>query len=134
MREIKFRFYMPSEAMEGKQATLPELHSAYEGQGLNELIWSLQDLDIILMQFTGLKDKNGKEIYEGDIVDCLPTGGLCVVEWDDDEAGLQMIQKDTDGNEWGYHFEVFENQMIEVRGNIHENPELLSNTLDTEKP
>ncbi len=86
---------------------------------------------LVLMQFTGLLDKNGKEIYEGDIMSfkadkSSPTGGqYCgtmgfhsenskVVEWDEDRWSL--------GN-WRLSGEL---KMYEVIGNIHTNPELLN--------
>lgn len=77
-----------------------------------------------LMQSTGLKDKNGKEIFEGDIVDYK--GREAVVKWHGSYASF--IYRFVDGlqervSEWDplflayYHFEVI--------GNIYENPELL---------
>nr|DAK30461.1 MAG TPA: YopX protein [Caudoviricetes sp.] len=76
-----------------------------------------------LMQSTGLKDKNGKEIFEGDIVDYK--GREAVVKWHGSYASF--IYRFVDGlqervSEWDplflacYHFEVI--------GNIYENPEL----------
>lgn len=76
-------------------------------------------------QFTGLYDKNGKEIYEGDIVNCWDWGGesrlICVSEvyWDNDDKGWGLTPDPTDGD----RYDLFRN--IEVIGNIHENPELL---------
>ena len=80
--------------------------------------------EIELMQSTGLKDKNGKEIFEGDIVDYK--GREAVVKWHGSYASF--IYRFVDGlkervSEWDplflacYHFEVI--------GNIYENPELL---------
>lgn len=74
----------------------------------------------ILMQSTGLKDKNGKLIYEGDII----TDGIdkYVVEWDMDEAYLRFCAR-ANGTRVYYTFEQL--LSYEVIGNIYENPELL---------
>ena len=79
-----------------------------------------------LDQYTGLKDKNGKEIYEGDVVriwaDPKDYNGykghnyIGVVEWD--EFILGFILSD------GHGLKDFE--FIEIVGNIYENPELLN--------
>ena len=82
---------------------------------------------IELMQYTGLKDKNGKEIYEGDkvnvlssfngeVADCLPT---LTVAWDD--ANAQFVF--TEPVDWELSWD--EITECEVIGNIYENPELL---------
>jgi len=69
-----------------------------------------------LMQYTGLKDKNGKEIYEGDIV--KGTGGEFNEEvW---EAGWN---EDRDFIGWSITPQNCEDG-LEIIGNIYENPEL----------
>jgi uncharacterized phage protein (TIGR01671 family) len=74
-----------------------------------------------LMQYTGLKDKNGVEIYEGDIVQPYLQGykgELCVIKYLD--HGFTMCDLDTTESMDGvWYFEV------EIIGNIYENPELL---------
>lgn len=71
----------------------------------------------IVEQCTGLKDKNGKLIYEGDIV--LVEDNKCPIEWESENARYNVV---------GYGEIAYLNYNdIEVIGNIHENPELLEN-------
>lgn len=72
-----------------------------------------------LMQSTGLKDKNGTEIYEGDIVKNI-YDEIYVVKWFD--AAFYLEEKYNGG--FDYHELHFEDNK-KVIGNIYENPELL---------
>jgi len=73
--------------------------------------------EFVLMQFTGLTDKNGKEIYEGDIVRRWRSPVPKVVEWKTDRwvyTGFNVSSNSKYGN------------TLEVIGNIYQNPELLN--------
>lgn len=68
---------------------------------------------LLIEQYTGVKDANGKEIYEGDIIKMLP----------DSLNGEEIVEvKWRNEGFWGY-FNAFDN--CEIIGNIHENPELI---------
>ena|ERR1043166_2691324 len=76
---------------------------------------------MILMQFTGLLDKNGVEIYEGDIV----RGNN---PWENEGDALQVVRYQ-DGT-WNYSYALYEyaehpERDWEVIGNIYEHPELV---------
>ena len=92
--------------------------------------FNLEDWDkIILMQFTGLKDRNGKEIYEGDVIRCTDDAdeiselnsdtGYGNVEWLN-ESGMWYVYEINNGIDI-----LMQEGYIEVIGNIYENPELL---------
>ena len=72
-----------------------------------------------LMQYTGLKDMNGVEIYEGDIAYIAGVGN-CVVRWRDWYLGFMFCRESEDHE----LFSVIED-VEKVIGNIHENPELI---------
>jgi len=77
--------------------------------------------DIILMQYTGLKDKNGKDIYEGDIVDGMARKYFIK------NSGRGMYEFWETETEQGYHWGIWNvHNQLEIIGNIYENPSLLT--------
>lgn len=90
-------------------------------------IYVLLQLDIVVLQFTGLQDINGKDIYEGDILKYnFPYDGrlkhVSPVKFLETEASFGI--KDIYGNEIPL-YRITANNYFEVVGNIYENPELL---------
>ena len=129
MQQIKFRVwngvlhkYRTIDMNSGKQNLGMGFESA-EGIGSNTTTIYRSFGDVI-EQFTGLKDANGKEIYEGDIVksnykyaqpkisQIIMEDGNSYIAGEDLATGNEMLVSD--------HIEE-----IEVIGNIHANPELL---------
>lgn len=81
---------------------------------------------LIFMQYTGMKDKKGKEIYDGDII-CWSCGNFkenVVVFWDDEHLRWS-IHRIENKFAIGCLYEYSDSSEIEVIGNIYENPELL---------
>jgi uncharacterized phage protein (TIGR01671 family) len=76
------------------------------------------DDDCVLMQLTGVKDTNGKEIYEGDVV--KTDVGLCEIEWTGCGLTLHTLPRETSRSIFS-----IAHHGREVIGNIYENPELL---------
>lgn len=78
--------------------------------------------DLIIEQDTGLKDRNGTEIYEGDVIKVERDGIIYRVEWIHGGFGLEPRYNSPFYPRLG---NVELREKIEVIGNIHENPELL---------
>ena len=84
----------------------------------------LNDDELELEQCTGLKDKNGKLIYEGDIINYGLSGKVNTVE----NFAQKIFQGKYVVEFCEYYFSPFNHvntKAVEVIGNIHENPELL---------
>jgi len=88
-----------------------------------------------IMQYTGLKDKNGKEIFEGDVVEyndfnSLRTGGHAedkiIVGKVIFSCGMWMVEENNCGHD--LYEALVNDEELKVIGNIYENPELVEAT------
>jgi uncharacterized phage protein (TIGR01671 family) len=131
MMTIKFRYRVKNRET-GKTITAILSIQEIENQGFVPEIFKGFDWEILSRdQFTGLFDKNGKEIFEGDVVKRTCRQWCCgkvtyetvgVVEW----FGEGWSLKESDGSYTGWANQKHED--IEIIGNIYEHPELLKAT------
>ena len=127
MREIKFRAWdMDRKVMLGIQYVIFYDGDFYENY--RDLEDGILIENIAVMQYTGLKDKNGVEIYEGDIVFDRWVNEYTPVF----QNGIYMAYnpKNLMQNDPSTQFNIVWKDGCEVIGNIYENPELLSTKKD----
>ncbi len=128
-REIKFRVW---DGINKKMYEVSELNTNLQqvtcwDDNDNKLFFyfagARQDCD--LMQFTGLKDKNGKEIYEGDIFSF--EGRSYQVYFDEARGSWSAINR-KEGTDYKYQQNLtkMRAKRFEIIGNIYQNPELLN--------
>ena len=148
MRDIKFRAYIrdknprvPSEINKIVEVKSLHLGSKKAIIGYSGGNYSIKFDEIELMQYTGLKDKNGKEIYEGDIVKVKLYkgeeekyfvgkveyfGSSFIVDADND-SDYHVYDLDGFGIDFKYNLED-----CEVIGNVWEDSDLLNDNKNTE--
>lgn len=126
MREIKFRAW---DKVNKKIGEVRRIHfRPYKGEECHFVNFKGEERPTprcVLMQYTGLKDSNNVEIYEGDIlrVDEYDCGFIDEVKW---ESGGFWFPKQ---RQWGCGHGGLK-ECGEVIGNIYENPELLNDNAD----
>jgi len=124
-REIKFRAF----DNKNKNFFIPSLS---EFSDMNDEIENLTECGRYkLIQYTGLKDKNGKEVYEGDVL-LDENGQIYTVEFFN--YSFNVVHKDRKLSDiytlWEYINNIF---LCEIIGNIYENPELLESREEKNK-
>lgn len=125
-RQLKFRAWDPNEDM-----MRYEISISYDG--VVESSWGKDKYDWIPLQFTGLYDVDGKEIYEGDIIEVYDWGQnaellvTATVLWDPDDHGWTWgIKGEFYSSTPRFEVDVYDRwRNVKVIGNIYENPELL---------
>lgn len=123
MREIKFRGFSiySNKWYYGSLVNPGEGYYILEHVENNTYKYDKVDKDSI-GQYTGLKDKDGKEIYEGDILE-FSKGGIMYVEWNDDFKMFVLV--DPTRKKASLNICIYATEHIKVIGNIFENKELL---------
>jgi len=123
MREIKFRFYTNHYSDDKSvyerypdDVALGDLMTGDYSEE-NEVSCGCQECNPVKVQYTGLKDKNGKEIYEGDILLWEDVKIKSEVVF---EEGCFVIKHEQGGSDF-----ISSKNMFEIIGNIYENPELI---------
>ena len=113
MREIKFRAWLKGVFDEGGDMVYFDLFST-DGDYIIKEGRSVRECDAV-MQYTGLRDVDGKEIYEGDILEYF--SGLVA------KGSNPIIRQVVKWEQYRYSIDNYKNSS--VVGNVHEHPELL---------
>jgi hypothetical protein len=121
-REIKFRAWDKRGKKMQRVGSVHFYETHIEVYCPDALEQPYRNTSIELMQYTGITDKNGKEIYEGDIVSGRFGINKFVIP-----SEMKMLHTGGESNMscYGWNFKGYDNTQLEVIGNIYENPELM---------
>ena len=136
MKDIKFRAWDKSDKVMANvlevrfdNEELIKVGYTFDGSDDIEKACLRYPSQVELMQYTGLKDKNGKEVFEGDIVQGFERTGeysgegfyyKAIIQWSEERCGWEAL---TIGDEESYPANDFD--FDEIIGNIYENGDLL---------
>ena len=130
MREIKFRAWDKKYSVMWQGIELTKLlhYLIFQKMPNADAYRALKDHygEIEWLQYTGIKDKNGKEIFGGDLL-CMSgdTTAYYEVFYHDGEACFSCARSHYNSSRCGGYIPSLDNNKLEVIGNIYENPELL---------
>lgn len=134
MKELKFRIWIKDEKRyydesdEESYMIVPNGNVTYTSEAYEEDgVWfndtTSATNDVIVEQYTGLKDKNGKEIYEGDVVE------YTTCYYGNEKRHRKVVEwKEWDSDDFGEPHNIGYRDLseyMEVIGNVHENADLL---------
>ena len=141
MREIKFRAWNPQSKEILNDVNILVCNDQCHGIDEDGIDWGFDFCKPILMQFTGLKDKNGVDIYEGDIVKAVSNQHYWLSVVSSENSGIEgnglyamefcnNLTSTEFGDEWTFKNQSSTrrntvNSRMEIIGNIFENKDLI---------
>lgn len=130
MREIKYQYW---DFKDRKMSTMEDngvIRKAYKSEDTS--VWQDCSLGLLVMrhhenkgalrEYTGLKDKSGKDVFDGDIIQSARTKLNYIIGWDGESASWIALCTDTSKD---FHLGSYGWDEAEIIGNTYESPELL---------